>query len=100
MSMWIYVIAMGATTLAMRIGPVLLIKKPIQSPYIQSFLYYVPYVTLAAMTVPAIFESTSSPAAGAMALAGGIVASWKGAPLVVVAAICCSLVFTLELVCG
>lgn len=99
MSMWIYVVAMGATTLAMRIAPVLLIKKPIENPFVQSFLYYVPYVTLAAMTVPAIFESTSSPMAGAAALAGGIVASWKGAPLIVVAAISCMLAFVIALVC-
>lgn len=97
MSLWIYVLAMGASTIAMRVLPVVFIRKPIQSPFLQSFLYYVPYVTLAVMTVPAIFESTQSPLAGAAALAGGTIASWKGASLFAVAAVCCVSVFVLEL---
>lgn len=58
MNMWFYVLAMGAATVSLRVLPVIFIRKPIESPYLKSFLFYVPYVTLAVMTVPAIFQST------------------------------------------
>lgn len=77
MNMWIYVLAMEAATVSLRVLPVIFIRKPIESPYLKSFLFYVPYVTLAVMTVPAIFQSTESPLAGAAALALGIYASWR-----------------------
>ena len=77
MNMWFYVLAMGAATVSLRVLPVIFIRKPIESPYLKSFLFYVPYVTLAVMTVPAIFQSTESPLAGAAALALGIYASWR-----------------------
>ena len=97
MNMWIYVLAMGAATVSLRVLPVIFIRKPIESPYLKSFLFYVPYVTLAVMTVPAIFQSTQSPLADAAALALGIYASWQGKRLFVVAAVCCLSVLVLEL---
>ena len=97
MNIWIYVLAMGAATVSLRVLPVIFIRKPIESPYLKSFLFYVPYVTLAVMTVPAIFQSTESPLAGAAALALGIYASWRGKSLFVVAAVCCLSVLVLEL---
>lgn len=97
MNMWIYVLAMGAATVSLRVLPVVFIRRPLESPYLKSFLYYVPCVTLAVMTVPAIFESTQSPLAGAAALALGIYASWRGKSLFVVAAVCCVTVLVLEL---
>lgn len=75
MNMWIHVLAMGAATVSLRVLPAIFIRKPIESPYLKSFLFYVPYVTLAVMTVPAIFQSTESPLADAAALALGIYAS-------------------------
>ena len=74
-----------------------LIRKPIKNRFIQSFLYYVPYVTLAVMTFPAIVNATQSPAAGAMALVVGIAAAWFGASLFQVSVACCAVVFVLEL---
>lgn len=97
MNMWIHVLAMGTATVSLRVLPVVFIRKPIESPYLKSFLFYVPYVTLAAMTVPAIFQGTESPLAGAAALALGICASWQGKSLFVVAAVCCLSVLVLEL---
>ena len=49
------------------------------------------------MTFPAILTATQSPVAGAAALAAGIAAAWLGAGLLPVAAICCGVVFVLEL---
>lgn len=93
----VYIAVMAAVSYAIRILPLTLIRKPIENQFIQSFLYYVPYVTLAVMTFPAIMEATQSPLAGAAALAAGILAAWKGAGLFPVAVICCALVFVMEL---
>ena len=51
-----------------RVLPLTLIRKPIKNRFIKSFLFYVPYITLAVMTFPAIIEATQSPLAGIIAL--------------------------------
>ncbi len=93
----LYIAVMSAVTLSVKILPLTLIRKPIRSRFVRSFLHYVPYVTLAVMTFPAIVQATDVPAAGAIALVVGIVAAWCGASLFQVAAICCALVFVVEL---
>ncbi len=95
---WLYIAVMAVVTYAVRAVPMTLLRKPIRSVFLQSFLYYVPYVTLAVMTVPAIVEATQSPIAGVAALLVGIVAAWLGAGLLPVATLCCVTVFLLELV--
>ena len=87
---------MALATWFMRVAASLVMKKPITNRFIQSFLYYVPYVTLAVMTFPAIVEVTQSPLAGAAALIVGILAAWYGASLLRVAVVCCLTVFILE----
>lgn len=87
---------MALTTYAIRVLPLTLIRKPIKNTFIQSFLYYVPYVTLAVMTFPAITQATQSPISGTIALLFGIIVAWKGASLFQVALLCCSVVFVLE----
>ena len=81
-----------------RVLPLTLIRRPIRSRFVRSFLFYVPYVTLAVMTFPAIVEATAVPAAGIAALAVGIVAAFLGGSLLTVAGVCCAVVFLLELV--
>ena len=78
---YIYIAVMALVSYAIRILPLTLIRKPIENQFIQSFLYYVPYVTLAVMTFPAIVQATQSPVAGAVALVIGIAAAWCGASL-------------------
>ena len=97
MNNYIYIAVMAVVSYAIRVLPLTLIRKPIKNHFIQSFLYYVPYVTLAVMTFPAIIQATQSPLAGAAALAAGIIAAWCGAGLFPVATICCVLVFVIEL---
>lgn len=97
MNNYIYIAVMAVVSYAIRVLPLTLIRKPIKKRFIQSFLYYVPYVTLAVMTFPAILQATQSPLAGAAALAAGIIAAWCGAGLFPVATICCVLVFVIEL---
>ena len=94
---WIYIAVMAAVTLAIRLLPLTLIRGQLESRFLRSFLYYVPYVTLAVMTFPAILEATGSPAAGGAALLAGILLAWFGANLFQVAAACCVVVFVLEL---
>lgn len=94
---WIYIAVMFGVSYAIRVLPLTLIRKPIRNPFIQSFLYYVPYVTLAVMTFPAIVHATQDPLAGAAALVVGIVAAWLGAGLFPVSVLCCAVVFVLEL---
>ena len=96
-STWIYIIIMILTTNIIRIIPLTLIRGQIKNRFFQSFLYYVPYVTLAVMTFPAIMDATNSPVAGAVALIIGIAAAWMGLGLFPVSVICCVVVFILEL---
>ena len=69
MKTYLYLFVMAATTYLIRVLPLTLIRKPIQNPFLRSFLFYVPYVTLAVMTFPAIMNATQSPIAGAAAMA-------------------------------
>ena len=84
------------TTNLIRVLPMTLIKGRIRNVFLRSFLYYVPYVTLAVMTFPAIIETTLHPLSGIVALGVGIVAAWRGAGLFPVAVSCCVIVFILE----
>ncbi len=85
-------------TYAIRVLPLTLIQKQIKSQFLQSFLYYVPYVTLAVMTFPAILDATQSPISGLCALIAGIITAWLGASLFKVAVSCCAVVFIAELI--
>ena len=77
-NIWLYLLIMIVVTNLIRIIPVALIRKRIKNRFVRSFLYYVPYVTLAVMTFPAIIEATGSPMAGALAFVIGIVGAWLG----------------------
>ncbi len=95
---YIYILTTFIIIYLIRVLPLTLIRKPIKSIFIRSFLYYVPYVTLAVMTFPAIIHATSSPISGIAALIVGVlVAVWKG-DLLKVAAACCAVVFIIELI--
>ena len=84
------------TTNMIRVLPMLLIRGEISNRYVRSFLYYVPYVTLAVMTFPSIVQTTMSPLSGTVALAVGIVAAWRRMGLFPVAAICCAIVYLMD----
>ena len=82
-NIYLYIFVMAFATWCMRVIPALLMKKPIENAFIKSFLYYVPYVTLAIMTFPAIVEATNEPLAGAAALVIGIAAAYMDSSPVV-----------------
>ena len=95
-SPYAYIAVMAGVTFLIRILPLTLIRRRIESRFLQSFLYYVPYVTISVMTFPAIVHATNSPVAGAAALVAGVLAAWFGASLFKVSAICCVAVFIAE----
>ena len=96
MKTYLYLFVMALTTYLIRVLPLTLIRKPIRNRFLRSFLYYVPYVTLAVMTFPAIVQATQSPLAGALALVLGIALAFNGASLFTVAASCCAVVLIAE----
>jgi hypothetical protein len=73
-------------------------KKPIENRFAKSFLHYVPYVTLAVMTFPAIMEVTAKPLAGLAALLIGMACAWFGAGLFPTAIAASVTVFVLEMI--
>ena len=84
------------TTNLIRVLPMLLIKGQISNRFLRSFLYYVPYVTLAVMTFPSMIQTTMSPLSGTVALIVGIIAAWRRMGLFPVAAICCAIVYLID----
>lgn len=94
---YVYILVMALVTFLVRVLPLTLIRGRIKSRFIRSILYYVPYVTLAVMTFPAMVQATNSPIAGAASLIIGIIAAWLGAGLFPVSVICCVVVFVCEL---
>ena len=93
----IYIAVMAGVTYLIRVLPLTLIRKEIKNQTIRSFLFYVPYVTLAVMTFPAIIQATDSMWAGLAALIAGIALAWFGGSLFQVAVAACAVVFVLEL---
>lgn len=85
MSIYLYIAAMALTTYLIRVLPLTIFRKPIRSRFLRSFLYYVPYACLTAMTFPAILRSTASVVSGAAALAVAVVLAYRGKSLIVVA---------------
>ncbi|MBR3908089.1 MAG: AzlD domain-containing protein [Clostridia bacterium] len=94
---YIYIAIMFLVIFLIRILPLTLIRKKITNKTLRSFLYYVPYVTLAVMTFPAIIEATNSVWSGLAALIAGVLLAYFGVSLFGVAVCCCAVVFVLEL---
>ncbi len=96
-NIYVYILIMAGVTYLIRVLPLTLIRKEITNVTIRSFLYYVPYVTLAVMTFPAILETTQSPWSGGAAFLAALFLAWKGKSLFQVSVLSCIVVFVLEL---
>ena len=96
-NIYVYILVMTLTVSLIRILPLTLIRKPIKSRFIRSFLFYVPYVTLAVMTFPDIVNATGTPVSGLLALACGAALAWSGRSLLTVAVAACAVVFVSEM---
>lgn len=97
-NVYVYIFIMFAVTYTIRVLPLTLIRKPITSRFLRSFLYYVPYVTLAVMTFPDILYATNSVWSGLLALIAGAALAFSGRSLFTVAVVSCATVFLSELV--
>ena len=95
---YIYILIMAFTIFLIRVLPLTLIRKKIKNKILRSFLFYVPYVTLAVMTFPAIIYATESVWSGVVALVTGVVLSYIGVSLFGVAVSSCAVVFVIELI--
>ena len=96
-NVYIYILVMAGVTYLIRMLPLVLFKKEITSPFIKSFLYYVPYACLAAMTFPAILTATSAGIiSGAAALIVALIVAYKEKSLLTVAVCACAAVFIAE----
>ena len=95
-NIYFYIFVMAITVFLVRVLPLTLIRKPIRNKFIRDFLYYVPYVTLAVMTFPAIIDVTDNPFAGLIALLIGGFAAYKDLGLFKVTLICCLTVLLIE----
>ena len=93
----IYIAIVVLVTYLIRVLPLTLIRKQIKNRFVRSFLYYVPYVTLAVMTFPAIIYATDSVWSGLAALVVGVAVAWLSGNLVLVSVSACAVVFLLEL---
>ena len=76
---------MAGVTYLIRMLPIMVFRRKIKSQVVQSFLYYVPYAVLGAMTIPAVFYSTGSMAASAAGFAAAFAAAFFGRSLITVA---------------
>jgi len=92
-SIVIYLLISILTTNLIRVLPMVLIKGPIRNRFVRSFLYYVPYVTLAVMTFPDMVLANPSPLTGMLVLLAGIIAAWMRLGLFPVAVICCVIAY-------
>lgn len=82
---WKEMLVMMITTYVIRLSPFVLFRKKIKNRFIQSLLYYVPYVVLSAMTFPAILFSTSSKISALLGTGVAIVLAYEEKSLIVVA---------------
>ena len=93
---WLYIGVMALVTYLIRALPLTVFHKKIQNKWVQSFLYYVPYACLSAMTFPAIFFATQSLWSAAAGVAVALVLAYLDRSLLVVAAGACVAVFAAE----
>lgn len=87
MKIALYVFVMAAVTYIIRALPFTVLRREIKSVWLKSFLYYVPYAVLGAMTFPAIFYATGSFITSAVGCAAAVVVSLLGGNLVIAATV-------------
>ncbi len=97
-SFYIYLLVMAGVTYLVRMLPLVLAKKKITNCFILSFLHYVPFAVLTAMTIPGIFYSVSHKVSAALGFIAALIAAYFGKSLLKVAVTACGAVFLAELV--
>lgn len=85
MKIAVYILIMAGVTYLIRMLPFTLFRKKIKSEFLRSFLYYIPYAVLSAMTIPAIFYSTGDMITATVGTVIAVALSYLNQPLIVVA---------------
>ena len=93
MSYWVYLLVMAGVTYLVRAIPFVAFQKKIENRFFRSFLAYVPYAVLTAMTFPAIFYSTGSEISAIAGTVAAVVLAYFGKGLLTVALCACAVVF-------
>lgn len=93
-----YLLLIAGSTYLLRVIPFALVRKKIENPFIQSFLHYIPYTVLTAMTVPAVFYATDSVLSAAAGVVVAVLLALRKKDLTTVAVFACLAVFLVELV--
>jgi branched-subunit amino acid transport protein len=91
-----YTAVMAGVTYLIRVLPLVLFRREIKSPFVKSFLYYIPYAVLGAMTIPAVFSATRSLVSACVGLAVAVIMAWHRKGLLPVAIAACAAVFVTE----
>ena len=86
---WIYLAILSGSTYLIRAVPFVLLKREIKTRYARSFLFYIPYAILAAMTLPAAVNATGNPVSGMIGLLAGGIFAYRGKGLTTVAVVAC-----------
>lgn len=94
---FIYLAVIAGSTYLIRVIPFVLVNRKVTNRYVRSFLYYIPYAVLAAMTVPAAFYATRSVISAVGGIAVAALVALKTKSLIVVASAACITVFVAEL---
>lgn len=95
---WIYLLIMVGSTYLIRAVPFALVSKKIENRFVRSFLSYIPYAVLTAMTIPAVFYATSSLVSASVGLVVAVVFALRGKGLTEVAVAACVAVLLVECV--
>lgn len=85
MSIAVYIAVMAIVTYLVRMIPFTVFRKKIKSQFFRSFLHYIPYAVLSAMTIPAIFYSTGDMVTAVIGTVTAVVLAYLNMPLIVVA---------------
>ena len=93
---WIYLLILAGSTYLIRAIPFAALRKKITNRYIRSFLHYIPYSVLTAMTLPAAIYATGNMISGAAGLIVGGIFAYKGKGLTLVAIISCLTALAVE----
>ena len=99
-NIYIYILIMGGISYLIRVLPMTLIRTPLKNQFLQSFLYYVPYVSLAVMTFPAILSATANIWSALAGFAVALVMGYMRKSLISVSLSACVCVFLVELITG
>lgn len=94
---YIYILVTAGVSYLIRVLPLTLIRREIKNRFLRSFLYYIPYVTLAVMTFPDILSATGNPVSAWLGFAAAMILAWTGKGLLPVACLACATVFVSEL---